>query len=63
MATLKISIKIKKKEDIMGKYYETPVLRISSLQIDDVLIVSTGEGIARDFNDWLENPFEGGVTE
>ena len=47
----------------MGKYYETPVLRISSLQIDDVLIVSTGEGIARDFNDWLENPFEGGVTE
>lgn len=47
----------------MGKYYETPELRILALLIEDVLTASTGEGIARDFNDWLENPFEGGVTK
>lgn len=46
----------------MGKYYETPELRILTLRIEDVLFASTGEGIARDFNAWLDNPFGGGVT-
>lgn len=47
----------------MGKYYEKPVVRVLTLEIEDVITTSTGEGIARDFNDWLENPFEGGIIE
>ena len=42
----------------MGKYYETPELRILTLRAQDVITASTGEGVARDFNGWLEgNPF------
>ena len=42
----------------MGKFYETPKLRVFTWRGDDIVTGSNGEGFARDFNDWAEgNPF------